>query len=1017
MAKPNKVIVTDRVRVPKHLIAASDIKDRYVIDLYRDSKCNTCANLPDRAPDNELCSNCEFCFGSHRFYNSKEAKQGIWSLPQADSNNIRAFLKKSGQDFKWVDRRVEHLMSTAFRFTGSLYKFGDKDDFGNPRADQVSVVEKWMKKKNGKIVARARSGKCLRGDSMVNTNLGFVEMRELVSKKGYDSHSGNISTHKGSQPISHTYKSTSFTHRIVTEHGNLIEGTPEHPVLVFTSDLRFLWKHLNEIQEGDYVVTGSKESQPIWPSSDRLSKHEARFLGYMVANGSAGGMHSEDFEVIKDFRDCCYAIFGEYPKRVLSNNKTTAYVPPKGFLTYFYVHGFPRHGSGRPSSKKTIPLAVRQSSREIMVEFLSAYFMCDSTKNGEEINLSSASRKLMTQMHTILWQGFGIQGYLKSKIKHASNSNNPKEQRYWFIRIANGDARQFLDTFKSKVAKYTNQLSYGGTNQDYRYKAIPYIQEYYAKTISNYFVKKGKNFSNLYRYRDGSIRRANVWIGFGPRRVKHLASKKSIEKITEDIWQDIKEMDGQLYKRMRRVIDGEFTFSKVISSKATKTKKTVYDLTVPKLHAYYANGVVCHNTVIATNIYCQLGVKTVIIAGKRALLNQFYESACGVPAPRYLRGKFVKSMHKAQRPAMTNIPAKQQKTGKQIIFMPESYKQLTDYLSKEIPDILLITYQSFIKDSTRVAEVINKYYSFAIIDEEHRAGADAYLRFAASIDVKYRLGLTATPDRKDGRSRLTQLIMGSVVAQTAVSTLKPQIEYYPVKAKPKIAHKSWHGAKKWMKTNAQRNAEIVQLAFKDMREGYDVIVIPVEHKDHLEYLVNLINHQAKLNAKKRDEEWPVPLARGYYRGVDEVETLSWVDSRDKHELVKKGLPTKSPRILVAIMSMIREGVDMKRPSMLYSTIPASAEYKVGAPQIEQLATRVATPYPKLQPIVRVFVDNIGMFASCASSLLYQEFLPKSDIKMKGEAVYKLPNYGQAKVIVSQRTSKSALSGNPSDSFW
>lgn len=570
-----KVIVTDRVRVPKALISARDIKDRYVIELYRDSKCNKCSNLPDRSPDNELCQECPNFHGVHRFFNSKEAKQGIWSLPQADAPSIRRHLRNSGKKYKWVDRRKEYAMSTKIRFTGTLYTKGDVDDFGNPRADQQMVVEKWMKQKNGKIVARARSGK----------------------------------------------------------------------------------------------------------------------------------------------------------------------------------------------------------------------------------------------------------------------------------------------------------------------------------------------------------------------------------------------------------------------------------------------------TIIATNIYCQLGVKTVVIAGKKALLNQFYESACGVPSPSYSRGKFIPSPHKAQRPAVTNIPRKQDRTGKQIIFMPKSYKQLTDFLAKEIPDVLLITYQSFIKDARRVAEVINKYYSLAIIDEEHRAGADAYLRFVASINVLYRLGLTATPDRKDGRSKLTRLVFGPVVAQTAVSTLKPQIEFYAVQAKPKTDYSTWNGAKKWIKINPERNNEIAKLAFKDMRDGYDVIVIPVEHKDHLEYLVNLINNQAKVNYKKRGENWPQPLARPYYRGVDEVETLSWVDSRDKREAVHKKLPTKSPRVLVAIMSMIKEGVDMKRPSMLYSVIPASAEYGVGAPQMEQLATRVATPYPKLQPIVRVFVDNINMFASCASSLLFNEFLPKSQLKMRHEAVYLLKNYGQSKDLITKRTAKqSYISG-------
>ena len=52
-------------------------------------------------------------------------------------------------------------------------------------------------------------------------------------------------------------------------------------------------------------------------------------------------------------------------------------------------------------------------------------------------------------------------------------------------------------------------------------------------------------------------------------------------------------------------------------------------------------------TVIATYCYTKLKAKTVIIANQKELLNQFYETATGVPAPRYLRGKIVASSNHA----------------------------------------------------------------------------------------------------------------------------------------------------------------------------------------------------------------------------------------------------------------------------------------------------------------------------------------------------------------------------------
>lgn len=560
-----KVVVTDRVRMPKKLIPKVDIVDRYVVTLYNDAKCGPCSNRPDRGPENEVCQECPHFQGVHRFFNSKEYKEGVLSLPQADAYSIKSYLKKSGQDFKWIDKRKDKPVSTPFKFKGKLFRLGDKDSEGNPRADQRTAVKKWWKKKSGVIVAPPRSGK----------------------------------------------------------------------------------------------------------------------------------------------------------------------------------------------------------------------------------------------------------------------------------------------------------------------------------------------------------------------------------------------------------------------------------------------------TVIATYCYTKMQMRTVIIANQKELLNQFYETAVGVPAPRFVRGKMQASDKKAGRNPVTNLAEVMEETGKQTIFMPESFSNLLKFIeTKGVPDVLLITYQSFIKDLSRVADIINKYYCFAIVDEEHGTGADSYLRFIASLDMKYRLGLTATPDRKDSRSKLASRVFGPVVAVIDTVTLKPTIKFYQVKAKPRSKHSTWYGASKWAKTSNDRNVEIVKMVFKDLRDGYDVIIIPVEHKDHMEHLTKMINHQAKINFKKKNENWPSDLAKEFHGKADRLGILNWIDSRDKKELVHKDLPTKSPRVLIAIRGVIRQGVDMKRPSMLYSIIPMSGQYKVGAPMAQQMFFRVSTPYPKKAPVVRIFVDNIKMFKNCAASLLYHEILPNSTIKLREKGKYIIDDYESAKRIVT-----------------
>ena len=57
--KKAKVIISDRIRIPKKLISKRKIKKRYDIEIFQESKCQVCDNLGDRSPLNEICKGCK----------------------------------------------------------------------------------------------------------------------------------------------------------------------------------------------------------------------------------------------------------------------------------------------------------------------------------------------------------------------------------------------------------------------------------------------------------------------------------------------------------------------------------------------------------------------------------------------------------------------------------------------------------------------------------------------------------------------------------------------------------------------------------------------------------------------------------------------------------------------------------------------------------------------------------------------------------------------------------------------
>ena len=56
-------------------------------------------------------------------------------------------------------------------------------------------------------------------------------------------------------------------------------------------------------------------------------------------------------------------------------------------------------------------------------------------------------------------------------------------------------------------------------------------------------------------------------------------------------------------------------------------------------------------------------------------------------------------------------------------------------------------------------------FGFVIIDEAHHVPADTFQRVLRVVPAKYRIGLTATPDREDGLTRLVQWSFGPVLLE------------------------------------------------------------------------------------------------------------------------------------------------------------------------------------------------------------------------------------------------------------
>lgn len=346
-------------------------------------------------------------------------------------------------------------------------------------------------------------------------------------------------------------------------------------------------------------------------------------------------------------------------------------------------------------------------------------------------------------------------------------------------------------------------------------------------------------------------------------------------------------------------------------------------------------------SVIGNFIAVRMGFRTLYIAHQKELLENFYKSL--------LRD--------------TNLKEVEERTGKtiaKIIEKPKDFELIKDL------DFCLITYQSFIHDFSKIKTYLNGNFGLAIIDEAHQAGAEVYAKFMSSLDCRYKLGLSATPLRKDVLNRVLFNVIGPVTVKSEAVGLVPEIEVLETGVCCKKRFNMWVYAMKFLQNNEYRNQLIVSEVEKDLKE-HKCIIIPVDSKLHMTELVTMVNQKCGEN-----------IAIGYHSGVA------------NRKNILKEIDSGKYRVVVAIKGMIKQGIDLLSPSMVYIQSPLSAQKPpVGAPFFYQLGNRVCTPYPgKRQPIIKLFIDDMPESYGCMMGLFMKEINPGLKPNEEGRPRYK-----------------------------
>ena len=194
-----------------------------------------------------------------------------------------------------------------------------------------------------------------------------------------------------------------------------------------------------------------------------------------------------------------------------------------------------------------------------------------------------------------------------------------------------------------------------------------------------------------------------------------------------------------------------------------------------------------------------------------------------------------------------------------------------DTVPKRDDQIVIGLVQSLRKGQERYPAELFKGFGFVVVDEAHRMGADEFSQSMWHFPAKLRLGLTATPDRKDGKEMVFKGHIGPVqvkakmdvlsfgVLAVATSWKVPYInmkgEYVPYPHKPGRVT----GLLKFLQKNPDRNRLIKQFTEKSRAKGRRVVIFSDGIK-HLKILSEMFD--------KDDVGWYIGLSNKVYKGSD-----------------------------------------------------------------------------------------------------------------------------------------------------
>jgi superfamily II DNA or RNA helicase len=257
---------------------------------------------------------------------------------------------------------------------------------------------------------------------------------------------------------------------------------------------------------------------------------------------------------------------------------------------------------------------------------------------------------------------------------------------------------------------------------------------------------------------------------------------------------------------------------------------------------------------------------------------------------------------------------------------------------------------AMIQTLVKKADEVAPYVGHIVADEVHRCPAMQYVKALSCFDAKYRLGLTATPWRRDGLSKVIFWTMGDVTGRIDKQDLVDQgnlcrAEFYWVNtgfspfSDPGDVYSR---ALSELTEDADRNRLIARTVA--VNNGHGISLVLSDRKEHCETLKNILSDGHGIHAE---------VLTGSTRPKD-------------RERIIQALQNGECKYLIATGQLIGEGFDLPGISSVFLATPVKFSGR-----LIQYIGRALRPAPgKDKAMIFDFVDDHGVFEASARSRAY-----------------------------------------------